>query len=245
MGLYKLFFHRHLKTKPHLDQVSTAGKYLADMVYGANDGIITTFAVVAGTAGASLSPVVTIILGFSNLLADGISMGASDYLGLKSEKDFIKSERKKEYWEISHLKQEEINEIRKDFESKGFKGEDLSHAIDIITSNKKVWVDTMMKDELGLIDTPKNDPKKHALATFVSFAVAGLFPLLPFLIPNNFDKFLASTIVGAITLFAVGASRSFITTVNWFRGGVEMLTIGSATALVAYFVGSFIESLVR
>src|SRR5918993_2831916 len=58
--------------------------YLADVVYGANDGIITTFAVVAGVAGAQLSPRIVLILGISNLLADGFSMGASNYLAIRS-----------------------------------------------------------------------------------------------------------------------------------------------------------------
>src|SRR3989337_3094736 len=81
-----------------------AGTYIKDLIYGANDGIITTFAVVAGATGASLSPMVVIILGFANLLADGVSMGAGNYLGIKSERDYQRAQRKKEEWEIDHLR---------------------------------------------------------------------------------------------------------------------------------------------
>ncbi len=63
------------------------GRYIKDIIYGANDGIVTTFAVVAGSVGAGLSVKVILILGFSNLLADGFSMGAGNYLGSRSEKE--------------------------------------------------------------------------------------------------------------------------------------------------------------
>lgn len=222
-----------------------AGKYIGDFIYGANDGIITTFAVVAGATGATLSPSIVIILGFANLLADGISMGASNYLGGKSEQDYAKAQRAKEHWEVEHLREIEVEEIREIYEKKGFKGEDLARAVKIITTNKEVWVDTMMKEELGIITDDKNDPRKHGLVTFLAFVLAGLIPLLPYVVSMPYDKFLSSILLGAITLFVVGSSRSIITTVSWVRGGIEMLLIGSATAITAFGIGALIESLIR
>src|SRR3989344_5105467 len=87
------------------------GAYLADFVYGANDGIVTTFAVVSGAVGAGLSPVVIIILGFSNLVADGISMGMSNFLSLRSKKSFEKRERTREEYEVEHFPEEERREV--------------------------------------------------------------------------------------------------------------------------------------
>ncbi|MBI4057939.1 VIT1/CCC1 transporter family protein [Candidatus Microgenomates bacterium] len=228
-------FHRHI-----------AGRYIGDYVYGANDGIITTFAIVAGAVGASLSPGVIIILGFANLLADGISMGASNFLGKKSEKDYAKAQREKENWEIDHLRELEVEEIREIFKKKGFQGRDLEHATEIITSDKKVWLDTMMRDELGIIEDANDDAKKHGFATFIAFVVAGLFPLMPYLVPltTTNNTFFLSATVGALTLFIVGASRALVTAVSWIKGGLEMLLVGSAAATVAYFVGNFIEKLV-
>lgn len=221
----------------------TAGKYIGDFVYGANDGIITTFAVVAGAVGASLSPVVIVILGFANLFADGISMGASNFLGGRSEQDYAKAQREKESWEIDHLRPLEVEEIREIFEKKGFKGKELDHAVKVVIGNREVWLDTMMRDELNIIEDPENDPKKHAFATFIAFIVAGFIPLIPYLIPVSFS-FVLSSIVGALTLFVVGALRSLLTTISWFRGGFEMLAVGSAAAAVAYFVGAFVQKLV-
>ena len=222
-----------------------AGKYIGNFIYGANDGVITTFAVVAGAAGASLSPSVVIILGFANLFADGISMGASNYLGEKSEIDYARAQRQKEGWEIDNLRELEVQEVRDIYEQKGFVGKDLDRAVRIITSDRKVWLDVMMKDELGIIEDKDEDPKKHGLATFSAFVVTGFFPLVPYLIPGLDNAFIWSAIVGIATLFVMGSLRSLVTSVSWFRGGLEMLTIGSLAGGSAYLLGSFLESLAK
>lgn len=227
-------YHRH-----------TAGKYIGDFIYGANDGIITTFAVIAGSFGASLAPIVIIVLGFANLLADGISMGASNFLGRKSEQEYAGAQRQKEEWEIEHLREIEIEEIREIYERKGFAGKDLERAVEIITSDRKVWLDTMMRDELNIIEETDNGPVRHGLASFSSFVVAGLFPLLPYLIPNVPNPFLLSILVGGITLFIIGGLRSLVTTVSWLKGGLEVLAIGSSAAFAAFMVGKIIEGFVR
>lgn len=225
--------HRHL-----------VGKYIGDLVYGANDGIITTFAVVSGVTGASLAPSIVIILGIANLLADGVSMGASNFLGKKSEIDFARGQRQKEAWEIDHLRELEIEEVREIYKKKGFLGRDLENAVAIITSNKDVWLDTMMKDELGIILNEKDNPLKHGIATFIAFVVAGSLPLFPYLIPGIHQPFMISLIIGACALFTVGALRTLITTVSWVRGGLEMLIIGGTAAGAAYIIGAFIEGVV-
>lgn len=223
----------------------TAGKYIGDLIYGANDGLITTFAIVAGVVGANLPPTVVIILGFANILADGISMGASNYLGSKSEQDYASAQRAKEDWEIDNLRELEVEEIREIYQRKGFKGKDLEKAVSTIISDRKVWLDTMMKDELGIIEDESDDPKRHGIVTFLAFLGAGLIPLLPYLLPLGENAFVLSIALGLITLFLVGALRTIITTTTWLRGGLEMLFIGSAAAGAAYVVGNLLEKLVH
>lgn len=220
------------------------GRHIGDFIYGANDGIITTFTVVAGASGANLGNIVIIILGFANILSDGISMGASNFLGRKSERDFALAQEKKENWEIDNLRELEVEEIKEIYQNKGFKGKDLERAVSIITSDKKVWVDTMMKDELGIIIEKEDSAKYHGLATFASFVVTGLVPLLPYLIPNLPNRFFLSAALGAATLFTVGSLRSLITTVTWLRGGLEMLIVGGTTAIVAYAIGALLSKLI-
>lgn len=214
------------------------GEYVADVVFGANDGIITTFAVVAGAAGASLSPLVVIILGFANLLGDGASMGLGNYLGKKSEAEYIARQRQKEAWEIDHLPVIETHEIREIFERKGFRGADLARAVEIVTSNREVWIDTMMKDELNLVTEPSGMPAKHGLATFIAFNLAGVLPLLPFFLElTNDQRLITSLFVTAFTLFGVGALRTKISATRWWRGGLEMLVVGGVSAALAFGVG--------
>lgn len=221
------------------------GKYIGDLVYGANDGIITTFAIVSGAAGASLPGSVIIVLGFANILADGISMGASNFLGKKSEQDFAKAQYQKENWEIDNLRELEIEEVRDIYRDKGFRGKGLEDAVQTITSDRKVWLDTMMKDELGILLDEKDDPRRHGFATFAAFLAAGIFPLAPYLFPGLENQFYYSLGLGALMLFIVGALRSFITTVSFLRGGLEMLLIGSSAAGAAYVVGYILEGIVR
>src|SRR4030065_2526517 len=130
--------------------------HFEDFIYGSIDGAVTTFAVVAGVVGASLSPGIILILGFANLFADGFSMAAANYQASKARNQFIEMKRKQEEWEIDHMEEQEKEEIREIYKKKGFKDELLEEIVRIITSRRKIWVDTMMKEELGLIEDGKN-----------------------------------------------------------------------------------------
>jgi vacuolar iron transporter family protein len=113
-------------------------KYLPEGVYGSIDGIVTTFAVVAGAAGANLGVDVVIILGLANLFADGLSMSIGSYLSKKSEKDNYEKHRRIEEWEIENLPDVERKEIEDIYRAKGFDGAELEMVVNRITSNKKV-----------------------------------------------------------------------------------------------------------
>jgi VIT1/CCC1 family predicted Fe2+/Mn2+ transporter len=116
---------------------------IKDFVYGATDGAVTIFAVVAGVIGASLSPSIVLILGFANLFADGFSMAIGNYLGTKARAEYIEKQRKREEWEIDNLVDQEKQEIRDIYKNKGFKEELLGEIVRVITSKRKTWVDTM------------------------------------------------------------------------------------------------------
>ncbi|PIP52042.1 hypothetical protein COX59_00630 [Candidatus Beckwithbacteria bacterium CG_4_10_14_0_2_um_filter_47_25] len=173
---------KKIKEKYH---ASFGGTYIRDAVFGANDGIVTTFAVVAGVAGANLPLSTVLILGFVNLLADGLAMGLGNYLGMKSELDLA-----------LRIKQSQL-----------------------------------------LL------AEKRGMATFVSFGLAGLFPLLPYVLglPQPFN---ASIVVTGLTLFLVGSLRSIITKKPWFKAGLEMLFVGAIAAGAAFVTGRLIERLI-
>lgn len=222
-----------------------SGTYLKDIVYGANDGIVTTFAVVAGVAGAALDANIVIILGVANLIADGFSMATGNYIGTKSELQYQKKEREMEHWEVVHVPEHEEQELREIYKKKGFKGEDLERAIKVITSNKKIWVDEMMVNELGMIpiDISEASPIKNALATFISFVIAGSLPLVPYIFGMG-NGFILAIGMTAVALFIIGSLRTFLTRHHWFVSGLEMLFVGAIAAGFAYFVGYFIEKII-
>lgn len=225
-----------------------AGKYLRDLIYGAIDGTVTTFAIVAGVTGAALQPAIVLILGFANLFADGFSMAISNFLSTQAEKEYIARERARENWEVENMPEAERKEVRDILAKKGFAPDTLDAAVAVITSNKTHWVDMMMSDELGLGNI-KTDPKKHALATFVAFVCVGIIPLLAYILSYFFTyfsghAFIISIWLTSITFFTVGAAKTHITKKSAIIGGLETLFVGGTAALVAYYVGVFLKNIV-
>ena len=221
-----------------------------DFVYGSIDGAVTTFAIVAGVVGASLSPGIILILGFGNLFADGFSMAAANYQASKARNQFIEMKRKQEEWEIDNLAEQEKDEIREIYIKKGFKDELLEEIVRIITSRRKVWIDTMMKEELGLIEDEKG-PIDSAISTFIGFNLIGLIPLIPFMIfifigiHANSEAFVYSTISVMASFFLVGMIKGKIVRKSKIRSGCYTSIIGGIAALVAYLVGYGLNFLVQ
>lgn len=222
----------------------TGGTYIGDFIFGANDGIVTTFAVVTGSVGANLPPAVILILGFANLIADGLSMGLGNYLGKKSEREYHEGQRRKVEWEIEHHPELEAAEVRTALFRYGFQGENLERAVQTVTADKTTWADFMMTEELGIHERPGGAPARHGIATFAAFAAAGFAPLLPFVLGMSGTPGLAvSTICAAVTLFTAGAFRALTSTRRWWIAGLEVLGIGAVAAVAAYFVGDLLEHL--
>ena len=223
--------------------------YLRDWVYGAIDGTVTTFAVVAGVMGAGLSTSVILILGVANLLADGFSMAVGNYLGTRAEDEQRQKLRRAEYEHIRHHPLGEREEIRQIFAAKGFEGEDLERAVDTITADVDRWVDTMLIDEHGVSLVGPN-PFRAAWATFWAFVLVGAIPLLVFIL-RLFDSglelntaFALSSFVTGIAFFGVGALKSRFVDQAWWRGGLETLGVGGLAAIIAYLVGALLRGIV-
>jgi VIT1/CCC1 family predicted Fe2+/Mn2+ transporter len=232
---------------PDEEHTQERGKYIKSIVYGGLDGIITTFAVVAGVAGASLSAGVVLIMGFANLIADGISMAVGDYLSTKSENEYNAMERKREAWEVEHYPEGEKQEMAELYTAKGMAEEDAHRVVDILSRNKQVWVDVMMVEELGIMEESES-PLSNAFATFLSFALFGFIPLLAYVLaqfiePLTSSSFLLACLLTGGTLFVLGSLKVFITGRNWFKSGLEMLIVGGIASAAAYGVGAALSGL--
>ena len=222
-------------------------EYVGEFVYGGIDGSVTTFAVVAGAAGASLDASIVIILGMANLIADGFSMSVGSYLSNKSEKDNYEKHKKIEYWEVENIPEAEKEEIRIIYKEKGFEGELLERVVEVITANKDRWVDVMMKDELEMIPVSK-PPIWMAIVTFVSFNLVGFIPLSVYLsnylfgIPSS-NVFFTSCLLTTIAFVIIGWLKAHVTQTNIFKAVLETLFLGGLAALLAYFVGDVLEGM--
>jgi VIT1/CCC1 family predicted Fe2+/Mn2+ transporter len=219
--------------------------YLRDFVYGAIDGTVTTFAVVAGVAGAGLGDSVVIVLGFANLVADGFSMAVSNFLGTRAELQQRARARRDEEHSIALAPEGEREEIRQIFAAKGFADADLDRAVDVITADRQVWVDTMMTDELGY-GADNSDPLRAAAATFAAFVTLGFLPLTVFVVdlaaPGNISApFAWSAAMTALAFFAVGTLKARFADRRPWRSGLETLAIGGAAAALAFAVGSLLQ----
>jgi VIT1/CCC1 family predicted Fe2+/Mn2+ transporter len=216
--------------------------YLRDWVYGGIDGTVTTFAVVAGVVGAELSTKALLILGAANLFADGFSMAAANYSGTKAEIEEYEKVRHMEERHVALAPDGEREEIRQIFAGKGFTGEALKSAVDVITSKRERWIETMMTEEHGLPAVTRS-PGKAAIMTFLAFIACGSIPLLPFVagVPASV---LASTTMTGFTFFAIGSLRSYWSPAPWWRAGIETFLIGTTAAAVAYLVGVVLTGLV-
>jgi VIT1/CCC1 family predicted Fe2+/Mn2+ transporter len=229
----------HRQEELHGNQL---GPFIHDIVYGAHDGIVTTFAVVAGTVGADLPPGIIIILGVANLLADGVSMGVGNFLSLKSETDQYERLYKEELLEIEKDPEIEREEIREAYAAKGFTGKDLDRVVEVLTADKARWADTMMMEEHGMTKEATSQPMLHGLMTFTGFVIFGAVPLLPYFFGKpSFQIAIAATFVALVLL---GMMRSFVTRERMIRGVLEIIAIGAVTTVIAYGVGVVLKNMV-
>lgn len=229
---------------------NVAGEILRAVVYGANDGIVTTFAVVAGVAGAQLGDSVIIILGIANMVADGLSMALGDYLGSRSEYAFQKKQLRMEQWEYEQIPEVETKEIERIYKQKGYSPADAKSLVTIHRRNPEHMVELGYQHEIGMLPDEDAALWHTGLATFIAFVLAGTFPLLPYIlhavgvpIPTEL-QFPLSIVSTALAMFVVGSLRTFLVGGMWIKNGLEMLLIGSIASGVAYLLGSFIHQFV-
>lgn len=209
--------------------------YLRDWVYGGIDGSVTTFAVVAGVVGAHLSPSVILILGAANLLADGFSMAASNFLGTRTEGQEVEALYAREARHIAVDPEGEREEVRQIFAAKGLSGAQLEHVVDVVTADRERWIRFMLTEEYGLPQQVRS-AVTAALSTFSAFLLCGLVPLLPFALRLG-HSLAVSMAMTLVVFFGVGSARSRWLVLSWWRAGLETLAIGASAAALAYGAG--------
>lgn len=226
--------HGRAEITARLDAQNNSGQ-LRDAIFGGIDGTVTTFAIVAGVQGAGLPATIVIALGLANVLADGFSMAAGNYAGTKAISDDRRRLWAVEERHIREFPQGERDELQQILARKGLSGDVLLEAMRMISANKKQWITMMMSEEYGL--PPVDDrPIRAAIVIFAAFVMAGLLPLLPYLIGLT-PAFTWSIAIAGLTFFGIGTIKSRWSLAPWWRSGLETLLIGGMAAWLAYIVG--------
>ena len=238
----------HTSQGAALEEHGGAGaQYVGDIIYGGLDGIITTFAIVSGVAGAQLESGIILVLGLANLIADGFSMAAGAYLSLKSEQAYYDKEKERELWEVENFPEGEKQEMHQIYLQQGYTPEEAAQLVDIKSRDPERWVNAMMIDELRMTRDDRK-PMLSGLTTFISFIIAGSVPLLIYLVglvhvdvPSSFE---ISILLSALALFGLGTAKVRITLQNPFQSGFEMLVVGGLASGVAYAIGALLRNLI-
>lgn len=223
--------------------------YLKEVIYGGIDGIITTFAVVAGFSGAAfsnesttqLSFLVVLLFGLANLFADGVSMGLGNFLAVRSEQGLYKSLRAREEQDSLSNEEGEAEETKAILIRRGFSEKDAQTLTDIYKKNDQYWVDFLMNNELKIPDPTSENPFYTGLATFTAFIFFGFIPLIPFIVMSSFDPqtvFQFSTVGAGIALVLLGVLKWRIIGRDLFTSVFEVVIIGGVAASIAFLVGT-------
>ena len=211
-----------------------------DIILGFQDGLVNTLGVVLGVASAVQSTQIVLISGLVTTFTESISMGAVAYTSTKAARDFYESQVVREKEEIKKIPHMEVEEIRHIYYKKGFRGKQLENIVKQITSSKKLWLETMMAEELKLFPEDYENPIKNTAIVGLSAVVGALIPVLPFFFLEVKLGMLLALVLSVIALFIVGAVKSNITIGSWKKSGFEMAIVGTLAALVGYLVGKLL-----
>ncbi len=232
------FAIRRREYDQHTEQVHAAGgPSVRDLMLGLNDGLVASFAVTSGVAGAFAVSRIVVMAGLAEMLGGAVSMGLAALISARSQIEFYHSEIARERDEIRRWPERERDEIRAIYRAKGFAGELLDTVVRHITADPERWANVMMREELGLAVESFDKPLQSALTVGLSYLVGALVPVIAyFFVPPHLGVMLsAGATIGA--LFAVGAAKTVITARPWWLSGLESMATGVAAAAVTYGAG--------
>lgn len=233
----------------HEEQHSNVGGLLKEAVFGFNDGVVSTFAVIAGLTGGLIEQKTVLLAALATLVAGAFSMGLGTYLGSKSERDLYENEVKRELWEMKNLSDRERQEIRDIYMARGFEGKLLEDVVAKITSNPKVWLDTMMTEELGFAQKPPK-PGLNGITMSAAFMIGSLIPTFSYFFPASDVKnaivfglppvFAISLFASIVGLIIIGMLKTRFTGKKKIVSAMETLAIGVLAAGGTYLTGMFL-----
>lgn len=236
----KGFKKYHLKKHQEERHTIISRSSIRDTILGFQDGVVNTLGLVLGVASAVQSSKIVLISGLVTTFAESVSMAAVAYTSTKAAHEFYISQLEREKKEIKEIPHLEVQEIINIYHKKGFRGKQLEDIVRKITSNNKLWLDTMMAEELKLFPEDYEKPLKSTFIVGLSAVVGSLVPVLPFFFLPVKLSMVYAVVSSLIALFIVGAIKAKMTIGNWKKSGIEMAIVGIVAALAGYFIGSLL-----
>lgn len=228
------FIKRDIGTEKH----NRSAALLKEFILGGQDGLVNVLGIILGIAIGTHDTRIVILAGLSATVAESVSMAAVSYTSSKAEEDYYNSEEKRELYEIEKYPDKERKEVEDIYYNKGFRGKLLNDIVKNICSDKKRWLEIMMKEELNL-SKELSHPIKSAVLVFIAALIGSLIPLAPFFFIGINIAIIWSLVLAAISLFITGMIEAKLTVGNYIKKGFQLTLIGMSAALVGYFVGKF------
>jgi VIT1/CCC1 family predicted Fe2+/Mn2+ transporter/rubrerythrin len=213
------------------------GGGVRDVIFGANDGLVSILALVAGVYGAITESYPILIAGIAGAVAGAISMGAGSYLSAKSEKEVTEKESDRKGIKRKGTPEEEREKLVRFYQARGFKRRDAEAVADRVVQQVESSESYTLGEEVGLTSEESWPPIKAAFLTGISFAIVSLIPILPFAFMSVTPAVITAVVASIACLFLVGASKAIFTRKSWFRSGLEMMVIGALAAGATYVIG--------
>ena len=217
---------------------------IREAIFGAQDGLVSTLAVVSTVAGASSDRHVVLIAGIASGLAGVFSMAAGEYIGSKSQREIFDAQIVDERDEVHQRPGEAQAEIAYLLEEDGLPRTDAVEVSRTLSRHPEVMLKTMVEKELGLIVEPEEgSPLQGALVMGGAFGLGVLPPILPHLFLTGTAAVMVSVALTMAVLFAIGVAKSRWTRRSWLPSGLEILALGAVAGIAGYFFGSFLPAI--
>jgi len=221
------------------------GGGVRDMIFGANDGLVSTLAFVAGVMGAITNPSIVLLSGVAELFAGTISMAVGSYQSSKSELEVLERESRRKKAKKGKTAEEEREELIRFYKAEGFKRGEAEAIVDRISKESELSLQATTVEQLGLAPKEFGNPVKAGVLCGVSFGLAALVPILPFALSIGiWEALIASVIATVATLFGVGAMKTIFSRRSWVRSGLEMMGIGASAAAITYVIGTLFSMVI-
>ena len=226
---------------PEGEQHFTASETVRDLVIGTADGLTVPFALAAGLSGAVAANPLIVTAGLAEIAAGCVAMGLGGYLAARTDSQHYASERAREEQETHEWPERERWEVAAILHRYGLRGETLHRATEAIASDRKRWVDFMMRFELELSEPAPGRAAQSAATIGGAYVVGGLIPLAPYMLfAETRPALLVSGLLTGIALLGFGWLKARATGLPALRGAVQTLGVGGLAAVVAYLVARWV-----